>query len=214
MNKLDLKQQLQYLYQPSPKLPVIVDVPLMQFVAIEGAIEPGMSPGVSPLFQEAIQALYGISYALKFAAKKSVVAPVDYTVSALEALWWIEGGEFDINRPDNWHWRAMIMQPDVITEAMFHDMLTDLRKKKPSPGLERLQFGAFQEGLCVQIMHIGPFAQEPATVERMHSFARENGYMLRGMHHEIYLSDFRRADPAKMKTVLRHPVEAKAPAQA
>jgi hypothetical protein len=126
---------------------------------------------------------------------------------ALEALWWVEEGQFDFRRPDNWCWRAMIMQPDHISEAMVQQALDQLRAKKPSPALEKLYFETFHEGLSMQIMRVGPYAEEPKTIARMDEFAHQNGYRLRGRHHEIYLGDTRRADPAKLKTVLHYPVE-------
>jgi hypothetical protein len=126
---------------------------------------------------------------------------------ALEALWWVEGGEFDIQNPSGWHWNAMILQPDHITTQMYQDAVGQLRKKKPGPALELLRLETFQEGLCMQVMHIGPYSAEPATLSRMEAFAMENGYRKRGKHHEIYLGDPRRGDPAKLKTVLRQPIE-------
>jgi hypothetical protein len=106
----------------------------------------------------------------------------------------------------------MILQPDVITPAVFDEGLTEVRRKKgESPALSQLRLTSFEEGCCVQVMHIGAYADEPETVERMKAFAAENGYHdrvgLGGKHHEIYLGDPRKADPAKLKTVLRHPVE-------
>ena len=207
MDKLDLKKAYKHLYQPSAKAVVVVDVPALQFVMIDGAIEPGESPGTSPAFQDAMQALYGISYTLKFASKLRAENPIDYTVMALEALWWVEDEDFDITRPDNWHWRAMMMQPDHITDAMFQEALVQVRAKKPSLALDLLRFETWREGLSVQIMHIGPYAEEPATITKMDAYARENDYHMRGRHHEIYLGDPRRADPAKLKTVLRHPIQ-------
>ena len=209
MQTLDLRSMYKHLYAPSAKQPVIVDVPLLHFVSVEGAIEPGQSPGSSPSFAAALEALYGISYTLKFLCKQRAENPIDYPVMPLEALWWIEGGEFDIRRPDNWCWRAMIMQPEPITPAVFAEGLDKLRKKRgEQPAFDLLRFAPFQEGLCVQIMHVGPYSEEPATLDRMNAYAAANGYRLRYDHHEIYLGDPRRADPAKLKTVLRHPVEA------
>lgn len=206
VEKIDLRKQLKHLYQPSAKKVELVDVPAFKFTMVDGEIEAGASPGVSQSFQEALQALYGISYTLKFMAKLRKENPFDFTVMALEGLWWVEDGEFDITRPGNWRWTAMMMQPDSIDNAMFQEALIQLRAKKPSPGLDRLRFETFEEGLSIQVMHIGPYASEPETIARMDAFARENGYKLRGKHHEIYLGDPRRADPAKLKTVLRHPV--------
>ena len=103
----------------------------------------------------------------------------------------------------------MIMQPDHITPEMFAEAVAQAAKKKPNPALSRLRLESFREGLCVQTMHLGPYATEPATVERMQAWAAENGYRLTGKHHEIYLGDPRRAEPEKLKTVLRHGVERK-----
>jgi hypothetical protein len=132
--------------------------------------------------------------------------PLDYSVMALEALWWVEDGTFDITHPDNWSWTAMILQPEHITREMYNEALEQLRRKKPSPGLERLRFEVFEEDLSLQMMHIGPYAEEPRTVEKIHACAEQQGFKLHGKHHEIYLGDPRRSDPAKLKTVLRHPV--------
>jgi len=209
MSKLDLRKELKHLYAPSAKKVEVVDVPRFEFAMVDGQIEPGRGPEDSPAFQEALEALYGISYTLKFASKLRKEDPLDYTVMALEGLWWVEGGEFDITHPEGWRWTLMIMQPDHITPGMYEDALRQLRQKKGErPGFSRLRFEGFQEGLCVQTMHVGPYAEEPATIARMHAFAQENGYRLCGKHHEIYLGDPRRASPEKMKTVLRHPIAA------
>ena len=209
MSKLDLRKELKHLYAPSAKKVEVVDVPRFQFAMVDGQIEPGRGPEDSPAFQEALEALYGSSYTLKFASKLRKQDPLDYTVMALEGLWWVEGGEFDITRPEGWRWTLMIMQPDHITPGMYEDALRQLRQKKGDrPAFSRLRFEGFQEGLCVQTMHVGPYAEEPATIARMHAFAQENGYRLCGKHHEIYLGDPRRASPEKMKTVLRHPITA------
>lgn len=207
MQKIDLKKELKYLYVPSARQVEVVDVPRFNFAMVDGEIEPGATPGTSPTFQQALEALYGISFTLKFSSKLRKENPIDYTVMALEGLWWVEQGEFDITRPDNWHWTAMMLQPDHITTEMFQEALAQLRKKKPSPALDKLRFEPFQEGLCMQIMHVGPYAEEPRTLARMEQFAQQNGYAMHGKHHEIYLGDPRRADPSKLKTVLRHPIQ-------
>jgi hypothetical protein len=206
MEKIDLKQQFKFLYAAPVKKVLLVDVPELNFAMIEGAIEPGCKPGDSPQFQENMQALYGAVYTLKFGLKLRKEDPVDYPVMALEGLWWVEDGQFDILRPGNWKYTVMIMQPDIITPDLFADALTQLRKKKPSPAIDRLRLERFHEGPSVQVMHIGPYSEEPATVARMDAFASENGYAMHGKHHEIYLGNPLRADPAKLKTILRHPV--------
>jgi hypothetical protein len=213
MRTLDLKKQFKYLYQPSAKKVEIVQVPCLQFAMIDGAIEKGYGPGNSPGFQEAVQALYSISYTLKFMLKKRKLDPIDYPVMALEGLLWLtEGDVFDINIKDNWSYTLVIMQPEVITSEIFEEGRSQVRQKRgESHALSKLRLEFFEEGLCAQIMHIGPYATEPATMERMQAFLKENGYRdcvgLGGKHHEIYLGNPRRADPAKLKTVLRHPIE-------
>ena len=213
MKTIDLKKQFKHLYQPSAKKVGIVQVPPLQFAMIDGAIEKGHGPGDSPGFQEAVQALYGISYTLKFTLKKRKANPIDYPVMALEGLLWLtEGDVFDINIKDNWSYTLAIMQPEVITQEIFEEGLAQVRRKRGDrEALPKLRLEYFEEGLCAQIMHIGPYATEPATMQRMHDFMKENGYRdrvgLGGKHHEIYLGNPRKADPAKLKTVLRHPVE-------
>ncbi|HET7144971.1 MAG TPA: GyrI-like domain-containing protein [Anaerolineales bacterium] len=212
MKTLDLKKQFKYLYQPSAKKIEAVQVPKLQFAMVDGAIEKGQAPGTSPGFADAIQALYGISYTLKFMHKKRKTNAIDYPVMALEGLLWLtEGDVFDINIKDNWSYTLMIMQPDIITKKIFEEVREQVRKKKgDSEMLSKARLAHFEEGLCVQVMHIGPYATEPATIERMQEFMKENGFRdnvgPNGKHHEIYLSDPRKAAPDKMKTVLRHPV--------
>jgi hypothetical protein len=208
MEKLDLRKELKTLYAPSAKKVDLVDVPKFKFLMIDGAIEPGQGPGTSPRFAENMQALYNAAYTLKFMVKQRKENPVDYPVMALEGLWWVEDGHFDINVKDNWFYTVMILQPDLVTVALFKDALAQMRKKKgDQPAFSLLRLEAFAEGRCVQIMHIGPYANEPATVAKMDAFAAEQGYVKTGKHHEIYLGNPLRADPSKLKTILRHPVE-------
>jgi hypothetical protein len=209
METLDLRQQLKHLYSPSAKKVEVVEVPAFNFLCIEGAIEPDQSVGTSPGFQEAMQALYGAAYTLKFMLKKRKENPVDFPVMALEGLWWVEDGQFDIRKPENWKYRIIILQPDIITQELFTQALDQQCKKKPSPALEHLRLETFHEGLSIQVMHVGPYSEEPATIARMDAFAEEQGYLMHGRHHEIYLGNPLRADPAKLKTILRHPVRQK-----
>jgi hypothetical protein len=211
MKILELKKQLRAYYQP-PAKPAIIQIPCFQFAMIEGAIEKDKEPGNSPGFGEATAALYGISYTLKFMLKKRKSEPIDYPVMALEGLWWVEDGIFDITVKDNWFYTLMILQPEVITPDLFAEALEQVRRKRgDSPPLSRLRLAEFEEGLCVQAMHTGPYASELATIDGMRTFALAQGYRDRvgpnGKHHEIYLGDPRKADPSKLKTVLRHPVE-------
>jgi hypothetical protein len=144
--------------------------------------------------------------------KKRKEEPVEYPVMPLEGLWWVEDGNFDFTVKDNWHFTLMILQPDVVTPPAFAEGLEEVRHKRgDSAASHRLELDRFDEGLCVQTMHVGPYATEQTTLERMQEFMKENGLVdrvgLGGKHHEIYLGDPRRAAPEKLKTVLRHPVD-------
>jgi hypothetical protein len=211
MKTIDLKKELRYLYFPPACKVEAVRVPRLQFAMIDGRIERSQAPSTSPAFQEAMMALYSVAYTLKFTLKKRPRNPVDYPIMALEGLWWVEDGIFDIAKPDNWLFTLMMLLPDVVTRELFEAGKAEVgRKRGDTPALRRLQLKHFREGLCMQVMHIGPYSEEPATVQRMRDFAASNGYVdlvgKGGKHHEIYMGDPRRANPAKLRTVLRHPI--------
>jgi hypothetical protein len=203
--KLDLRKQWKTLYSPPSKEPVIVEVPEFQYLMLAGAMEPGATPETSAGFGAAFGALYGAAYTLKFMSKRRARAPIDYTIMPLEGQWWADG-QLDYDNKDNWHWNLMMLLPDHIDAAMFEAARAELRAKKDNPAIDRLRLEKLHEGLCVQVMHLGPYSDEPPTIERMHAFARDAGYELRGRHHEIYLGDPRRAAPEKLKTILRMPI--------
>ncbi len=208
MKKIDLKKEFKHLYLPSAKQVEIVDVPALNFVMVDGRIEEGESPETSRSFADAMAALYGLTYTLKFASKLREVNPIDYTVMALEGLWWSASGEFDLEKKSDWEWTMMIMQPDHITGEMFEDARRQVREKKgESEVLSKARLDRFQEGLSVQIMHVGPYSEEPKTIEKMIAFVEDHGYITRGKHHEIYIGDPRRAKPENLRTVLRQPVD-------
>jgi hypothetical protein len=211
MKTLDLKKELRYLYFPPARKVETVRVPRLQFAMIDGRIEPSQGPSTSPAFQEAMTALYGVAYTLKFTLKKRPKETVDFPIMALEGLWWVDNGVFDIAKPDNWLFTLMILLPGVVSREIFEACKGDVRRKRgDTPSLRKLQLKHLAEGLCMQVMHVGPYSDEPATVQRMRDFAASNGYVdlvgSGGKHHEIYMGDPRRADPAKLKTVLRHPI--------
>lgn len=208
VQKLDLKRELKPYLSPSAKKVEVVRVPRFQFAMIDGEIEPGLGPGTSPGFAEALEALYGISYTLKFMIKLREQDPVDYPVGALEGLWWVEDySTFEITRPEGWHYTVMILQPDVVTPDLYAEGLRQLRKKRgDKAAFSRMRLQHFEEGLCVQILHVGPYAGEMETVAKMDAYAHENGFHMVGKHHEIYLGDPRRAQAEKLRTILRHPV--------
>jgi len=203
MIKLDLKKELKHLYHPSAKEVSFVDVPKMNFLMIDGEGDPNGSA----VFQEAVDALFSLSYTLKFMVKKGRTA-VDYTVMPLEGLWWVDDmNDFDINNKSNWKWTLMIMQPEFVTAEMFREAIVHVEKKKALASLEKARLECFVEGPAAQVMHIGPYSAEGPTVERLHRFIAEQGKTRRGKHHEIYLSDARKAAPEKLKTVIRQPVQ-------
>jgi len=201
MSKLDPKKELKHLYSPSAKEVVFVDVPPMSFLMVDGQGDPNGSQA----FQEAIEALYGMSYTLKFMLKKSEKR--DYAVMPLEGLWWADDlSDFAKGNKDRWKWTLMIAQPDFVAAEQVAAARAELERKKNPPALSRLRFERFEEGRAAQILHVGPYSAEGATIERMQRFAAENGCALAGKHHEIYLSDPRRTAPEKLKTVLRQPI--------
>ncbi len=220
MKTVDLRKQHGGLYRAGAKGPELIEVPPLRFLTIDGHIERGAGPGTSAVFQEAIQALYGAAYTLKFSFRKRRTGALDWPVMPLEAIWWVEDGLFDISRPDDWSWRAMILQPGEVTDADLEEARVPLREKHPSPAVQELRLRQYAEGRCVQMLHVGPYATEPATVERMRDFAQEHGLRERFEqvrrrgelevwgHHEIYLGDPRRSAPEKLKTLVRHPVKA------
>ncbi|HEY5984100.1 MAG TPA: GyrI-like domain-containing protein [Anaerolineales bacterium] len=214
MKRLDLKQQYRKLYVPSARKVEIVRVPKLQFLNIDGHIEKGEEPGTSPGFQESMMAMYGMAYTMKFMLKLRAKNPIDYPVMAIEGLWWVNDGVFDISVKDNWLYSMLILTPTVVTKKTFETARDAVRRKRgDSPALQRIELAYFTEGLCMQIMHVGPYKDEPATVDRMRAFAAREGYEdlvgHGGKHHEIYMGDPRKTTPAQLKTVLRHPVRRK-----
>jgi len=202
MDRLDLRKTLKPLYSASAK-PVLVDVPELSCLMVDGAGDPNGSAQ----FEEGMGALYGVAYTLKFALKKRPQGPIDFAVMPPEGLWWCEGmREFSVEDRRGWLWTLMIVLPDCVTREDSESAAEALRSTKSPPGLDRLRLERLHEGLCAQVMHLGPYADEGPTVEKLHAFIAEQGRTLRGKHHEIYLSDPRRAAPEKMKTVLRQPV--------
>jgi hypothetical protein len=203
MVKIDLKKELKHLFNASAKEAAVVDVPAMNFLMIDGAGDPNTAQE----FKDAVEALYGVSYALKFMIKKGPTA-IDYGVMPLEGLWWADDmSAFIKGVREAWKWTVMIMQPELVTKELFSEALEQVNKKKNPPALSKVRFEAYHEGLSAQTMHIGPYAAEAPTIERLHAFIKDQGYELRGKHHEIYLSDPRKATPEKMKTIIRQPVK-------
>lgn len=201
MDTLDLKKQFAHLFKPTAKTPQLVDVPQLPFLMVDGEGDPNQEP-----FQQAVGALYSAAYTLKFAVRK--VRGLDYPVMPLEGLWWVaEGAPFSFTERTGWRWTAMILLPDTVESDEATEAIAAAAKKKPNPALTRVRRELFAEGRAAQIMHLGPYADEPPTIEHLHTWIGEQGLRLRGKHHEIYLSDPARTTPERMKTILRQPVE-------
>jgi len=201
MKKIDLKKELKHLYSPSAKEAVIIEVPKMDFLMVDGQGDPNTAQE----YKDAIEALYAVSYTLKFMIKKG--EEVDYVVMPLEGVWWTEDmTKFATGNKDAWKWTSMIMQPPYVTQELVQKTLKQVEEKRNLSALSKMRFESFHEGLSAQTMHIGPYSAEGPTIERLHNFIREKGYGLRGKHHEIYLSDPRRSKPGKLKTIIRQPI--------
>jgi len=202
MEKLDLKKQFKSVYQASAKSVTGVDVAAFNFLMIDGQGDPNSSDHYSA----AVEALFTVSYTLKFMIKKSSAA-IDYVVMPLEGLWWADDmAAFVADRKGEWRWTMMIMQPDFITAQMATEAIAAAGKKKSLPALQQLRFESFAEGHCAQVLHKGPFTEEGPTIDRLHQYINEHG-KLTGKHHEIYLSDIRKAAPENWKTIIRQPMK-------
>lgn len=203
MVKLDFKKTIES-YQARRGEFRILSVPRLQYLMIDGHGDPN----TSETFQAAIAALYPIAYGLKFASKRELGR--DYTVMPLEGLWWSDDMEtFTVARDKSaWHWTLMIMQPDWITQERFQQAKEQAASKAPSANLDQVRLESLDEGRCVQTLHIGSFDDEAEILARMHDeFIPAHGLRMVRKHHEIYLSDFRRVSPEKLRTILRQPVE-------
>jgi hypothetical protein len=202
MEKLDLKKDLKHLYNPPSKAPVMLEVPPMNFLAIDGKGAPDGPDAVA-----AIEALYPVAYTLKFTVKKTQA--IDYPVMPLEGLWWADDmSRFSEDDKAAWKWTYMIMQPELITADMVKKAVEEVRRKKNPPALGKMRFEKFDEGTSAQIMYTGPYSAEGPTIRMLHDFIHGKGLVFDGLkqkHHEIYLSDPRRTAPEKLKTVIRQP---------
>lgn len=208
MAGFDYKKEYKEFYMP-PKKPTIVDIPPMHYVAVRGKGDPNEENGE---YKAALSLLYGISFTIKMSYKGDhrIDGYFEYVVPPLEGFWWQEGiCGVDYAKKGDFQWISLIRLPDFVTEDDFYWAVEEATRKKKTD-FSKAEFFTCHEGLCVQCMHIGPYDDEPVTVDKMHSFAAEQGYVLdfgeHRYHHEIYLSDPRRCTPEKLKTVVRHPI--------
>ena len=207
----DFKKEYKEFYMPKNK-PGIVSVPGMNYIAVRGQGDPNVEDGE---YKQAIELLYGIAYTIKMSKKgdHQIEGYFDYVVPPLEGFWWQDGIDgVDYAHKESFHWISVIRLPDFVTREDFGWAVKEAERKKKTD-FSKVEFLTYDEGLCVQCMHIGPYDDEPATVELMHAFMEEQGYVLdindRRLHHEIYLSDARKVAPEKLKTVIRHPIRKK-----
>jgi len=201
--KIDYKRDLEC-YRAKRDTPQVVTVPDLQYLMIDGHGDPN-----TPAFAEATATLYPVAYKLKFTSKK--VLDRDYVVMPLEGLWWADDMESftDARDKSHWDWTLMIMVPDWITKDMFTAAFEQVAMKDRPARLDDLRLETLSEGLSVQALHIGAYDDEAELLQRMHDeFVPSRGLTMVGKHHEIYLSDARKVEPAKLKTILRQPVTA------
>ena len=208
MAAFDFKKEYKDLYQPKTT-PSILTVPPMRFIAVRGAGDPNEPEGD---YQRALNLLYGVAYTLKMSYKTDyrIDGFFEYAVPPLEGFWYQEGVDgVDYGRKADFHWLSVIRLPDFVREEDFR-WAVDTATRKKKLDFSPVALLTLDEGLCVQCMHLGPYDDEPATVEKMHRFCAAQGYTpdfsQTRLHHEIYLGDPRRGDPQKLKTVIRHPV--------
>ncbi|MBL8237584.1 MAG: GyrI-like domain-containing protein [Bryobacterales bacterium] len=201
MTKIDLKKERKDLYQPSPKAVAEVDVPPTAYLMIDGEGDPNSSQA----YAAAVEALFSVSYAVKFAVKKGPLA-IDYAVMPMEGLWWADDMSNFARDKTKWKWTIMIAQPAFVPQDTIRAAIEAVSAKKGLPALSKLRVETVKEGRCAQILHIGPFSEEGPAIEKVHAFIEANGKRLTGKHHEIYLSDIRKAAPSKWKTIIRQPM--------
>ena len=200
VGRVDLRKQLGALYSASSE-PSVIDIPAMNFLMVDGHGDPN----TSQLYADAVAALYGVSFTVKFNLKRGL-GKIDYAVLPLEGLWWADDPRsFTSGDKSKWYWTAMIMQPHFITRDQVESAIASVQRKKPNEMLAHLRFEPFTEGRAAQLLHVGRYSDETPNIERLHAFIAAQGGKLSGKHHEIYLSDPRRAAPDKLKTIIRQP---------
>jgi len=205
----DYKKEYKEFYMPKNK-PGIVEVPSMNYIAVRGKGDPNAEGSE---YKESIGLLYGIAFTIKMSKKGNyqIDGYFDYVVPPLEGFWWQDGViGVDYAHKENFEFISVIRLPDFVTKEDFDWAVAEATKKKKTD-FSKVEFLAYDEGLCVQCMHIGPYDDEPATVALMHEYMAAEGYELdisdRRLHHEIYVSDVRKTAPEKLRTVIRHPVK-------
>ena len=202
MDKVDFKKELKNFYSAKVGKPVVVEMPKMNYLMIDGLGDPNTSKE----YIDAIQTLYPVAYTIKFMCKKELGK--DFGVMPLEGLWWSKDMQFNMENKDDWQWTAMIMQPEVVTKKIFDQAIKQVAEKKDLKSLSKLRFESYDEGRAAQVMYVGPYAEEGSTIQALHAFIKEQGGKFTAKnkhHHEIYLGDPRRTAPEKLNTIIRQP---------
>ncbi|WP_033165355.1 GyrI-like domain-containing protein [Clostridium sp. KNHs205] len=205
--KLDYKKEYKDLYMPK-KNPVLIKVPSMNFFMIDGKGIPE-----SDEYHSAMQSLYSFAFTIKMSKMSGNQPPgyFEYVVPPLEGLWSCEDGAFVFAKRDQWIWTSIIRQPEFVTQEVYLNARDEIAKKKPEIDVTKVRFETLEEGLCVQIMHNGPYDQEQSSIDQILRYIEENNLQVDfesgRRHHEIYLSDPRRCKPESLKTVIRYPVK-------
>lgn len=204
MATIDLKRELRDQYSAGTT-PSLVTVPARPFLMVDGEGDPNTAPA----YREAVATLYPLAYALRAAVKAATGDA--YTVMPLEGLWWADDmSRFSVDAKDRWRWTLMIGLPDAVDQVDAPAVVASTAQEKSLPARDGVRVERYDEGRAAQVLHRGPFATEPATVERLHAFIEAEGLSLAGLHHEIYLSDLRRTAPEKLRTLIRQPVSVSA----
>ena len=205
----DFKKEYKEFYMPKSK-PSLVDVPAMNYIAVRGKGDPNMEDGE---YKKAIGMLYAIAFTIKMSKKGDhrIEGYFDYVVPPLEGFWWQDGVTgVDYSHKETFNWISVIRLPDFVTRADFDWAIAEATEKKKAD-FSKVEFFTYEEGVCVQCLHVGSYDDEPVTVAKMHKYMEDLGYVLdindERLHHEIYLSDARKVVPDKLKTVIRHPVK-------
>ena len=204
MDKLDFLKEDKKLYTAKTE-PELVVVPEQKYIMVDGK---GM-PETTPAFQEAFRLLYGIAYTIKFMPRQGETPEgwQDFKVPPPEGLWWVAGDrDFSKVPAEDWHWTLMIRMPEFVTQEVLNAAVSLLSQRKHDESYRQVRLGNMREGISVQIMHIGPYDEETATLQKLNAYTKQHGYRYHGKHHEIYFGDPRRTRPDKLKTLLRHPI--------
>ncbi len=209
METIDFRKDTTYKANTQP---AIITVPKMRFVMVDGHGGPEASDQSETEFQKAMKALFGIVYTIKFWDKKydPPKGYAKFNMAPVEGLWWSgsgDGKDFDMTRPGDWRWTVMLRVPDFVTPEFFSQVVDECINSKHDDVYRNARLEDYDEGLAVQIMHIGPYNQEAPNINKMHQFAFDNGYELVGRHHELYFGDPRRSAPEKLRTILRQPIK-------